>query len=109
MISLGQKYDTTAKPTNTPDSKASYPTFYFTSSEECDLPIEGFAKIKFRKIEDAENTRDPDDPKYRYELEVQGIEVIGGKSKSVDLGGMLKKNMREKVMAKKHEQEMGDE
>lgn len=80
MIDLGNKYEPPCAPKETEckdEPKITYPTFYFSCAEKCELPENGTATIKFRKVEDAENTRDPDDPRYRYELEVHGIEVTG--------------------------------
>ena len=89
-------------------SKINYPTLYFTCDKECDLPEEGTAKIKFRKVEDVENTRDPENPKFRYELEVQGIEVDGMKEEMPDDGTDVKagiKGAMKKMMSKKMEDE----
>jgi hypothetical protein len=102
-IDLGQKYDGPVSPMDdSEDSKTSYPSLYFTCDEECDIPDEGTAVITFRKVEDAENTRDPEDPKYRYELEVQSIDVknSGGKDASPDVAAALKKAIRDKMVEK---------
>lgn len=84
--------------------KLHYPTLYFTCGEEIKLPDQGSAMIKFRKVECSENTRDPESPKYRYELEVHGIEVKAGKVEEdaeapIDA---LKKGMR-KALKKEEE------
>jgi len=81
MIDLGQKYDSSCSESPSPmkEGKKSYPTLYFTTTEEMELPDEGVAKIKFRKVESSENVREPDMPKYSCEIEVQGIEVISSK------------------------------
>lgn len=91
------------------DKKMSYPTLYFTCDKECEFPEEGTAKIKFRKVEDVENTRDPEKPTYRYELEVHGIEVDGMKEMDdgedeADVKTGIKEGMK-KMMKKK----MGEE
>ena len=88
----------------------SYPTLYFTSGQEIEFPEDGTATIKFRKVECSENMRDPKDPKYRYELEVQGIDIKGMKvendgedmSEDDDMGKKAIKNM-DMVMIKKKE------
>ncbi len=87
------------------ERKVSYPTLYFTCDTACDIPDKGTATIKFRKVEDAENTRDPKDPKYRYELEVQGIEIEGmdeGDDEEEAPIDMLKKGLR-KALKKEEE------
>lgn len=102
MLDLGQDapdYGSPAMASKAPDTKRSYPSLYFTYDKECDLPDEGMATIKFRKIEDSENTRDPSDPKYRYELEVQGIDVKGMKTADepdTDFSGGFKKAIKDK-------------
>ena len=111
MIDLAQDvpdYGSPAIATDKPDSKKSYPSLYFTCDKEYDIPDTGTATIKFRKIEDSENTRDPADPKYRYELEVQSIEVDGmdendddgDEAEEGDVGSAIKVGVR-KMMAKK--------
>lgn len=97
---------------DTADTKKNYPTLYFTCGQEYDIPDTGTATIKFRKVEDAENTRDPADPKYRYELEIQGIEIDGmdesdmsesGEPDEADVKGGIKNAMAammKKKMAK---------
>lgn len=75
-----------------PKDKPHYPCLYFSHEEKLDIPESGEAVIKFRRIEMAENTRDEDSPKYRYELEVQGIEPKGGKK--ADLASALRKSMQ---------------
>jgi hypothetical protein len=80
MIDLGQKNDYSSPAVAVSvekEPKVSYPSLYFTCDKEYDIPDTGTATIKFRKVEDSENVRDPKDPKYRYELEIQGIEIDG--------------------------------
>ncbi len=67
-----------------------------------DIPDEGTALITFRKIDSGENTRDPEDPKYRCEIEVQSIEVKSSKPideqpMGVNVGAVLKDAMRKKM------------
>ncbi len=76
------------------DKKINYPTLYFTVDERMKFPGEGTALIKFRKVESAENERDPEDPKFRYELEVQGIEMVAAEKSEEKPEDMLKKNLR---------------
>lgn len=108
-LDLGQPndYPTPALASSDGGKKISYPSLYFTCDKECDLPDEGTATIKFRKIEDSENTRDPADPKYRYELEVQSIDVDGMKENDADEDDAKPdfKGAIKKVMAKKTEEE----
>lgn len=110
MIDLGQKYEPPCMPSASDckeEPKVSYPTLYFTCDQKCDLPDQGTAVIKFRKVEDAENTRDKDDPKYRYELEVQGIEVRGMKDgDQPSISEKLKDGLRKKM--KKGDYEDGE-
>ncbi len=98
---LGQKHDGPCAPVGelSTESKVHYPSLYFTHDEPVNLPDEGTAVIKFRKIESSENTRDPDDPKYRCEIEVQSIDVKGGSDKglAVNVGDALKDAMRKKL------------
>lgn len=70
------------------------PTFYFTTNTECKIPDEGTGTIKFRKIEDSENTRDPDSPRYRYELEVSSLDIDGMKDSEEKPVDMLKAGLR---------------
>lgn len=81
----------------------SYPSLYFTCDKDYEIPDEGTATIKFRKVEDSENTRDPEDPKYRYELEVHSIEVEGmkeGGDDEADVKSAIKNGIK-KMMKKK--------
>lgn len=109
-IDLGQKYPYGApcSPMRDDDSeeKVSYPSLYFTHDKPVDLPDEGTAVIKFRKIESSENTRDPEDPKYRCEIEVHSIEVKGGGEKGmVSVEDALKNAMRKKMKKGEYEEE----
>lgn len=107
-IDLGQKYDSSpcSAPAPASDSKVNYPSLYFTHDEPLDLPEEGTAVITFRKIESSENTRDPEDPKYRCELEVQSIDVKGSKDNNmVSMGDALKQAMRKKMKKGEYEEE----
>lgn len=110
-IELGQKYEN--GPCCAPDSpkgesKMHYPSLYFTHDEPVDLPDEGTAVITFRKIESSENVRDPEDPKYRCEIEVHTIEVNGGKKSEEGMASMadaLKVAMRKKMKQGEYEEE----
>lgn len=87
MHDLGIIYD---KPTAMPmedgeRGRKHYPTLCISCDDEIDIPESGTAVIKFRKVEDTENTRDPEDPKYRYELEVQGIDIKDGEDVSLEM------------------------
>lgn len=99
-IELGQKYDNSpcAPMESKGDDKMHYPSLYFTHDAPVELPEDGTAVITFRKIESSENTRDPDDPKYRCEIEVHSIEVKGGGEKGmVSVADALKGAMRKKL------------
>lgn len=88
--------------------KIRYPSLYFTGDTKMDIPDEGVATITFRKIDSGENTRDPDDPKYRCEIEVHSIEVKGGGKRDgleVNVGSMLKDAMRKKMKKGEYEEE----
>lgn len=98
-IDLGHKYDSTgccATMESKSDDKIHYPSLYFTHDKPVDLPDEGTAVITFRKIESSENTRDPDDPKYRCEIEVHSIEVKGGEV-GMNVGSAIKDALRKKM------------
>lgn len=106
-IELGQKCNSTCGApvgaNDSGDSKAKmiYPSLYFTHDKPVDLPDEGTAVIKFRKIESSENTRDPDSPKYRCEIEVHSIEPKGGSEPlKVSLGEKIKDAMAKKKGSK---------
>lgn len=81
--------------------KTYYPSLYFSGDTKMDIPEEGTALITFRKIDSGENTRDPEDPKYRCEIEVQSIEVKSSKAADepmgVNVGKVLKDAMRKKM------------
>lgn len=100
-IDLGQKYDNgpCGVPMGSSESKEKvhYPSLYFTHDEPVEVPDEGTAVIKFRKIESSENTRDPDDPKYRCEIEVHAIEFKGGDKGMVSMADSLKDALRKKM------------
>lgn len=95
-----------------PEDNCPCPTFYFTSDKEYAIPDEGTATIKFRKVKDSEDTKDPEDPQYNYELEVSSIDIAGMKDGNIeldseansetDVGMALKKGVRA-MMAKKME------
>lgn len=109
-IDLGQKYDSPGccAPSGASDDgdKVHYPSLYFTHDKPVELPEEGTATITFRKIESSENTRDPDDPKYRCEIEVHSIEVKGdGRKGMVNVGDALKNAMRKKLKQGEYEEE----
>lgn len=107
-IDLGQKMNSCGPCCAPGDSegKTHYPSLYFTHDEPVNLPDEGTAVIKFRKIESSENTRDPDDPKYRCEIEVHSIDVKGGdKGLSVNVGDVLKDAMRKSMKKGEYEDE----
>lgn len=90
--------------------KVYYPSLYFSGDTKMDLPDEGTAVITFRKIDSGENTRDPDDPKYRCEIEVRSLEVKGGAKKEegmTNMGDAFKKAV-ESSMKKKMEKEEGE-
>lgn len=79
----------------TSEPKKSYPCFYFTCDEKIDLPDGEFKFMAVgRKVDTGENTRDPDDPRYRYEIEVQGFKPMGGVNKEgTDMGEKFKKGL----------------
>lgn len=107
-IDLGQKMDSSCcAPMGSSDSKdkTHYPSLYFTHDEPVEVPEEGTAVIKFRRIESSENTRDPEDPKYRCEVEVHSIEFKGGEKPEVNVGSMLKDAMRKKLKKGDYENE----
>lgn len=81
------------------EEKTYYPSLYFTGDSKMDIPDEGTAVITFRKVDSGENTRDPEDPKYRCEIEVHSIEVKGGKKDDglkTSLGDKIKQAMDKK-------------
>lgn len=96
---LGQKHDSgPCTPMNdSGKDRVHYPSLYFTHDEPVNLPEEGTAVIKFRKIESSENTRDPEDPKYRCEIEVHSIDVKGVDKGMVNVGDALKNAMRKSM------------
>lgn len=110
-IELGQKYDgPVCAPSCDSDDvkKMHYPSLYFTHDKPVELPDEGTAVITFRKIESSENTRDPEDPKYRCEIEVHSIEVKGGGKTEQGMTSMaeaLKTAMRKKMKQGEYEEE----
>jgi hypothetical protein len=108
-IDLGQKNNSACCPPmvggSSSEDKPHYPSLYFTHDKPVEFPSEGTALITFRKIESSENTRDPDDPKYRCELEIKSIEVKGGRSDKPDLGSELKMGMRKKLKVGEYEEE----
>lgn len=111
FIDLGCGLDSTAVTPSPPsESKKSYPCFYFTCDEKIDLPKDEFTFMaKGRKVEDSENSRDPENPRYRYEIEVHGFKPVGGDKEPASVSETLKKNIREKMKARAYEREMGDE
>lgn len=104
-IDLGQKNDSPmCCATDSPEKKdrVYYPSLYFTHDEPVNLPEEGTAVITFRRIESSENNRDPDDPKYRCEIEVHSIEVKGGEP---NIGAKLKDGLRKAMKKGEYEEE----
>jgi len=104
-IDLAQKIDMTCPSPggSSSDAKMSYPSLYFTHDEPVDLPDEGTAVIKFRKVESSENTRDPDDPKYRCEIEVHSIDVAESRKKEdgmVSVSDAFRKAAMKKMKSK---------
>lgn len=88
-----------------PDSaKKSYPCFYFTCDEEIELPDGEFVfSAKGRKVEDSENMRDPENPRYRYEIEVHGFKPEGtvrSDKGMVSMADAFKKGLDKKMMEK---------
>lgn len=61
-----------AKPDKAPS--VYYPHLSITSKEEMDLPDEGEAMIRFKKVEDSKNTKRGE---YRCDLEITGIKPMG--------------------------------
>lgn len=112
------KYDLGQKQPNGPcspagdddegEEKVYYPSLYFSGDEKMDIPDEGTAVITFRKIDSGENTRDPDDPKYRCEIEVKSIEVKGGKKGDAPLTTSLGDVMK-KALSKARVEDDGEE
>ncbi len=91
------------------EEKMYYPSLYISGDKKIERPEEGTAIITFRKIDSGENTRDPEDPQYRCELEVHSIEVKDGSNQkdgslTVSMEDMFKNAIRKKVREK-----MGDE
>ena len=88
------------------EDKIHYPSLYFTGDKKMDIPDEGVAMIKFRKVDSGENMRDPDEPKYRCEIEVHSIEVKGGGDKGmVSVSDALKDGLRKKMRKGEYEEE----
>lgn len=78
--------------------KPSYPSLYINSKEELDLPEEGTVLIKFRKTRETEDTKDPANPSYSCELEVQSIgEPTATETGMVSVGDAIKSAMRKKL------------
>lgn len=105
-IELGQKNDPAmcAPMSKEEGDKLHYPSLYFTHDKPVEVPKEGTAVITFRRVETSENDRDPDDPKYRCEIEVRDIEFKGGKP-SGDLSSKLKEGLRKKLKVGEYEME----
>jgi len=79
MQDLGQKIPSHGIATSPAEeeSKISYPTLYITSDERIALPEGEFTfTAKGRVVERAENERDEDAPRYRYEIEVKAMEPV---------------------------------
>ncbi len=92
-----------------PMPKKSYPSFCFTCDEEIALPDGEFTfTAKGRKIDVGANTRDPEDPRYRYEIEVQGFKPMGGVKGAVKDMGETFKDRLNKGMAAKMDDEEGE-
>lgn len=107
FIDLGCGLDSPGGPAPTTlAEKKSYPCFYFTCDEKIDLPDGEFKFMAVgRKIEDSENTRDEENPRYRYEIEVHGFKPVGAAPKKKDdgltnVGEALKKAMADKMKEK---------
>lgn len=114
FIDLGCGLDsgTAAMPSSPPSpEKKSYPCFYFTCDEAIELPDGEFTFMaKGRKVDCSENTRDEENPRYRYEIEVHGFKPMGGEKKMADMGEAFKKGLTsgmEKRMGKEYPE--GDE
>lgn len=108
FIDLGCGLDSAVSPTTPSDGqKKTYPCFYFTCDEKIDLPDGDFTFMaKGRRIEASENTRDPEDPRYRYEIEVHGFKPMGGKkAESEDMGAMFRRNLDKKMKGGYEEEE----
>ena len=100
MTDLGMPYDSPCcAPSTASDSKKpSYPSLYINSKEELDLPEEGTVLIKFRKTRETEDTKDPANPSYSCELEVQAIgEPVAAEKGMVSVADALKNAMRKKL------------
>ncbi len=101
FIDLGCGMDAEPAETAAPDvPKKSYPCFYFTCDEKIDLP-DGLFKFMAmgRKVDSGENVRDPEDPRYRYEIEVQGFKTVKTESgdMKVSLGEKIGEAMKKKA------------
>ena len=98
---LGSKSDGCCSPCgpHTRDG-LSYPTFYFSSPNKLSLRDGDFSiTLKGRKVEAAENTRDEDDPKFRYEIEVHAIS--DAEAAAEDIGSSMRaaaKKMQDRKM-----------
>lgn len=104
FIELGCGLDTPGTPTAGDAPKKSYPCFYFTCDEPIDLPGGDFTfTAKGRKVSATNNTRDPENPRHSYEIEVHGFKPMGAKGPNVDVGSSIKKAMREKMADKANE------
>jgi hypothetical protein len=105
FIDLGCGLDSPAYPATAKDApKKSYPCFTFTCDEEIDLPDGEFTfTAKGRKVSHNEDTRDPEEPRHRYEIEVQGFKPQGGAKKSEGMTSMadaFKRGMDRKMASK---------
>lgn len=90
-----------ASPCCDSNEKTYYPSLYINGDKKVDLPDEGEAVITFRKVDSGEDTRDPENPRYRCELEVRSIEPRAAKkdddSIGTSVGNVLKEAMRKKL------------
>lgn len=101
-----------ASPCCGPDKeKTYYPSLYINGDKKISLPDEGEAVIVFRKVDSGEDTRDPENPRYRCELEVRSIEPRASKNREddepmgVSVGNALKEAMRKKMKRPGYEDE----
>ncbi len=109
FIDLGCGLESTDSPMPSSPSpaKKSYPCFYFTCDEHIELPDGDFTFMaKGRQIKHSEDTRDPDEPRFTYEIEVQGFKPMGGAKKDgPDLSSKLKEGMRKSMAKGEYEEE----
>lgn len=58
------------------EPKKNYPCLCIRSDEELDIAKSGTMLVKYRRVERTEEEREEGEPKFRYELEVEGVSPV---------------------------------